>query len=186
MTAITIIPNFISDDQCKTLMDFIDSNLNSFEFLTDRHIKLYGEDNYHKENSPAIDWDFLNSIKGLVESIGKKVEDAAKLQYEDDDVHLCNLWLSKHVPGAKLAFHHDIDHGLNPFIKYSLVLYLNTIEDGALKFPFRQYSYKPNGGDLVMFKSGDMLNGHQVDKISDYRYSIPMFLSDKTHALFNV
>lgn len=182
MKDIKIIKNFISQEECNIVMEHIKESTKEFDASMDRYIQKFGDDKYFKKVHGQ--WSDVAPIEPTLREISKRIREYAISIDGDEDLDICQLWLSKHWPGASLVYHHDSDGGVNTHLKYSAVIYLNTISTGRLEFPFRRFSHKPSAGDLVIFDSQDKTNGHKVDRIDDERYSMPIWLASKEYSIW--
>lgn len=184
MNNIKIINNFISQEDCELIIDHIENNLGYFEFFIKRYLRFYGKDEFYKQQSGS--WSELSPIDSVIRNMIKNAVSSAKDIYKDEDLDLYVMWLSKHTAGSSLAYHHDTgDEQHDIDFKYSAILYLNTIDSGAIQFPHLNFVYQPKAGDLIMFASRDKNNGHQVDQINSDRYTIPFWLGSKQNNIWD-
>jgi hypothetical protein len=189
MEQIKVINNFISKDNATRIVNYIDRNKESFREGSEGlwFKKRFGVDVLYRAGGCESIIDGLEDIRELSIDIVENVKTMISKQYGDnDDIFLNSFWYVKHLPGATVSQHNDIDNGNEldngddtQFV-YSSVLYLNDTEDGDLEFPNLNLSIKTKLGDLVIFPSNgdDMVHG--VSSISQDRYSLPMwFTKDK-------
>jgi hypothetical protein len=96
------------------------------------------------------------------------------------DLYVNEFRIAKYHPGVTVTLHSDDDEGFSSHLKYSAVLYLNTMHRGGGKISFvdHGYSHLPEDGDLLIFPS---LEGgyHEVTEILETRYSIAVWLTDQ-------
>jgi hypothetical protein len=177
MEKVIVVNNFINKNMIDKIINYMDNNLKGKNKIPLRSTMLFGYDLAFKDSSSDLK-DF-NFIREIFPDVKKCVASF----YGDGDFEVSNLWLSKHLPGGKLMLHNDTDDQINLQFIYSTVLYLNTIDSGALNFPDIDYSYLPKAGDLVIFSSQDPLLSHEVLETKDYRYSMPMWLSESKYRL---
>lgn len=174
-----ILNNFMSDDECDNLINFIDSNLDTFYTgkykLT--HRLLYGIDKYHNNSNPNLEK--IDSIEHIVRKyFDKTIKYIKEVMNETDDIYVSSFWLAKQIEGGFLDRHSDTDMNKNMQFDYSCGIYLNDVNiDGTLDFPKLGYSYKPSKGDMVYWPSKDPLYEHEVVKITDTRYTMLMWLT---------
>lgn len=189
MKHINIIENFVDDSTNQTIIEFINKNQELFSSDQDdkRFALRFGKDFYWQDSHKD-----LSLIKDLSDifrnNIFPKVHDAIFKLYNEDNLRISNMWLSKHLPGSIIPMHLDHDGWRNSQFKYSAILYLNTlVNDGILQFPFSEYSYTPVSNSLIIFPSHDIdfdyQFAHRVDSINSVRYSIPMWISDLEYSL---
>lgn len=184
MDKIRIIKDFLTPEECNFYVKYIESNLDKF-YLTEtskRFIWLFGNElasNDHKSLRSNTDLSLLSDIESKVKSLFRVVEKTAKETYESvDNLYVTSFAMTKQIPGSVILLHDDTNGGSIKSFDYSSIIYLNTMkQDGVLEFPNLNYSYSPQAGDLVMFPSGDPIRIHQVAKISEDRYSLPIFLT---------
>lgn len=181
MAAIKILRNFFTPEECQFYIDYIDENLYKFHKSeqTKRFSLLFGRDLVHKEKS-ELTLNLIADIEPKVQKLFRRVESSIADEFSDENrLYVCSFFLAKQINGAIVPRHYDTDDGLNPQFKYGGVIYLNTmIKDGQLNFPHINYCYNPIAGDFIVFPPGDPTYSHEVLKISEDRYSLPIWLTD--------
>lgn len=186
---IRIIKNFIDEEDAKTVIDYINLNINKFSLDErslggNRYSYRVGNDNVHKDSRKNLDE--LIDLKDIVDKYTKKILTVTQKEYGDyRDLYLSSIWLAKQESGADITYHKDVDDGYNPQFVYSAVLYLNTIEsEGSLRFPVLRYEYSPQAYDLIIFPADGIEFYHGVDRVGEDRYSVPMWMThDKSFEL---
>lgn len=181
MSDIKILRNFFTPEECEFYIDYIEKNLDKF-YKTEQGTRfslLFGKDMAHKEKS-ELTLDLISDIELKVQTLFRRVEDAIAHEFSDErNLHVCSFFLSKQIEGSRVRLHYDTDDDLNIHFKYGGVIYLNTMsKDGELNFPHLGYSYSPIAGDFIAFPPGGSKYSHQVLKISEDRYSLPIWLTD--------
>lgn len=179
--AITVINNFISHDEAKPIIDFIDNNLNLFNHNEERYrwMLRFGYD----EELPEQARHSMFYVDPIRDNLANIFTDVASMIH--DDVFLTSWFLSKQVSGGKLNPHLDGVDGMNQHLEYTAMLYLNDLDgNGTISFPDYNMSITPKCGDLVIFKSKEDM--HQVSDISQDRYSLPMWFTKDPRFIFNV
>lgn len=181
MQGIKIINNFLTQDECNFYIEYINSNLNKFLKTpeTKRFALLFGKDLAHKEKS-NLDLSVINDIELHVRTLFNRVKESIKEVYNNsNELYVCSFFIAKQIPGSVVNLHYDSDGGLNNHFKYGGIIYLNTMKNsGVLEFPYIQYSYLPQAGDLVVFPSTDIIYSHQVKQIEEDRYSLPIWVTE--------
>jgi hypothetical protein len=183
---IKVIKNFFTQEECDFYIQYIESNLDKFQQTkkTKRLVWLFGDElSMGASKGPIkvnLDLSPISDIETKIRDLFRRVETVAKETYKNDnDLFITSLMMTKQIPGAFIVPHYDTDGGINYYFKYSAIIYLNTMkQDGILEFPYLDYSYSPEAGDFLMFPSGDKESLHQVTKISEDRYSLPMWLTE--------
>lgn len=183
---IKVVSNFITKDEALNIISFMDDNLKNFQKHQNgtRYAWRFGTDYYWTQSEKTLD--SLGELKLFFKhSIFPKIEHNINNFYNNSNVFVSTLWLSKHYPGANVPLHEDTDNGYNPQFEYSAVLYLNSLKDtGILKFPFIDFEYCPVAGDLILFPSNlGKSFAHQVEEINEIRYTVPMWLASSEYAL---
>jgi hypothetical protein len=181
MDQIKIIKNFITIEDTKNIINYIDNNIDLFHYAKTekRFTKMFGNDVFNKERSTYP----VTGLKEIHETIFNATELAKKTilyQYNDkEDIFLTSLWFAKQISGAYLEPHIDAeDDGSNSHFSYSAVIYLNTLNDsGDLYFPNLDFSIKTNAGDLVIFPSSGQTYRHEVREIKEDRYNVPLIFT---------
>lgn len=189
MNHINIIENFIDDNTNKLIIKFIDSNHELFSSDQDdkRFALRFGKDFYWEDSNEGLS--LLKDLSDIFkDNIFPKVNDKIFELYNEKNLKVSNMWLSKHLPGSIVPMHLDHDGWRNSQFKYSAILYLSTLNnDGILQFPFSKYSYTPVSNSLIIFPSHDIdfdnQFAHRVESIKSIRYSVPMWISDIEYAL---
>jgi hypothetical protein len=183
MEDIYIIENFLSDDECKFFINYIDNNLNKFILTeqTKRYGMLFGKDLAHKEkSSPGLER--IADIQDTVHKLFKRVEDAVQeITNNNNKLYVCSFFMAKQVDGSKIIRHFDTDNGKNMHFKYGGVIYLNSMSkdsSGQLYFPELDYSYSPVAGQFVLFPSHGTKYSHEVLEIHEDRYSLPIWVTE--------
>lgn len=176
---ITIVNEFMSDNESDQIIKFIDDNLDMFYTgkykLT--HRLLYGIDLYHGNSNPKLEK--IDAIEDIVlEYFNKVIEYIKDVKNESDDLYISSFWLARQIEGGFLDLHSDTDVDQNVQFEYSCGIYLNDVNvDGTLDFPKLNYSYKPRKGDMVYWPSKDPLYDHEVSKVTDTRYTMLVWLT---------
>ena len=189
MKHINVIENFIDDDTNKLIVDFIDNNQEIF--ASDQNDKRFairfGKDFCWQDSNE--DLSLLKDLSSIFkDNIFPKVNNTVSELYNEKNLKVSNMWLSKHLPGSIVPMHLDHDGWINVQFRYSAVLYLTTLkDDGILQFPFLEHSYTPVSNSLIIFPSHDIdfdnQFAHRVDSINSVRYSVPMWISDIEYTL---
>jgi hypothetical protein len=179
---IKVIKNFIQEPEIGLMIEYIDhlekTHIEKFSVYQDgKRLSLqFGVDPfpYNKSNDLSL----LEDKKELITSYFKRVVDTTKKEFDlVQDIYVCFFWLAKQYRGAWHDKHEDTDSGYNPHIKYSGLIYLNTMtRGGELYLEDFGYTYKPEAGDLVLFPSHGTY--HQVHEILETRYSLPIWMTD--------
>lgn len=183
MNEIHIVPNFLSDRECKFYVDYIDSNIDSFTVtkMTKRCLLCFGY-NSSKSEQRNNGLERIETIKEEVVDLFARVENTIKeFTKSEKDLFVCSFCMAKQENGSRILIHSDVDNDSLSHFKYSGVVYLNTMKDrsgGTLNFPNMQYSYSPVAGDLVIFPSNGRKYLHEVSSILEDRYSIPFWVTE--------
>lgn len=183
MDRIKIIKNFISKDDAERIINYINSNEQSFSKDPNGlwSKKFFGLDALYragvKGNNSIIEG--VDEVKDLFVEISNKIKTLLAKEYEDsDDIFLNSAWFVKHFPGATVVEHSDLNDGTDYQFVYSSVIYLNTIRDGGnLEFPSLNLSIDTELGDLVIFPSAGEGMSHRVSDIGEVRYTFPMWFT---------
>jgi hypothetical protein len=181
------IKNFISEQDSKIFIDYMDNNEAWFESWADGTIfNMYtGKDNLYNFGTDFNDQKY-DSVRNLIIKYGEKIEKSIQENFPVDyPVYLTQFWMTKRKPGTFGRFHNDSDSGKNNQIKFSGIIYLNTLEiGGELSFPKLNYTYSPRQGDIILFESADPDFLHGVYPCKENRYVLPIWVTDqKEYAL---
>ena len=176
-----VVKDFISSADADKFIKYMDENQEWFEKTGDGSIfNMYtGRDNHHKFETKFDDPKY-DTIRDLIIKYGKKVEHIVKDNFSVDyNLYLTQFWMTKRIPGTFGKVHGDTDDGKNNQIKYSGIIYLNTLQiGGELMFPSINYTYSPKKGDVVLFESADPDFRHGVYPCKENRYVLPIWLTD--------
>ena len=184
MDKIKVIKNFISKEDAALIINYIDRNQESFS--KDVHglwfRRFFGLDALYRRGACKGVIEGLEDVRDLCISISGNVTKLLNREFQDsDDIFLNSLWFVKHLPGASVPAHSDLNDGTDYQFVYSSVLYLNNLEKGGeLEFPALNISIKTEVGDLVVFPTVGEDMFHGVSSIEEIRYTLPMwFTKDK-------
>lgn len=160
---IKIIKNFISDRECKILIEYLLKGQVPQEFPVkwDENLEpILTRKTYSNLN-------FLNKYVPMVQELLEK-------EY-GFPVKNKNVFVGRWDEGDKLDLHVD-DLGTTSTNHMATLIYLNgDYEGGEIFFPTHNLSFKPEGGELIMFP-GNMHYAHEVKTItSGSRFTIPMW-----------
>lgn len=164
---IKLIPNFLSEDQIKYLLDSISENRKlSFESQKD-------------DLGNAINW--MHIYTGIEDKF--KIRDRIKTEiinaYGFNKIRPKEFQLSvaKWEKGTKLNLHVD-DLGYVTNNHIPTLIYLNDdYEGGEISFATHNITIKPKVGDLLIFP-GNMHYAHEVKEIlSGTRYTLPTWFT---------
>jgi hypothetical protein len=171
------IKNFISKEDAKLIIDFIEQNDHQNNDSIKRRLIRFGIDNFNGTTGKV---DELGQIGQLVKKHAFGAIDLIKDKHNDcSEIFLSTLWLSKQIPGSNVLAHRDTDGGMSMHYKYSGIIYLNTQEvGGEISFPKLGIEYKPEACDFVFFNCRDKKSVHKVKETTQNRYAIPMWFTD--------
>lgn len=171
MHKIKVINNFISDEDCKKAIYYIQSGTNTM----------------FKDNLLA---EVLNDSKESLSFI-KKYSDKALAAHKKEynlniPLYTFEGFLTTWNTGAEAPLHND-NHPKAEFVQLTTVVYLNDdYEGGIIYFPEFEFSHKPQKGDAIIFPSfsKDYEYKHGVTKITDgIRYTVALWhTSHEEHA----
>lgn len=178
---ILLVPNFISEDDCREWIRVIDS------FMLDTGLVVKTSNVLKRDVIPfGIDYkDPSNSTLDLIPEHQKKIEKLSdnvigfvkKFFNNSDTLYLTSFWFSRQHPGSFIEEHEDTDDGWNTQNSYSGIIYLNTLKDsGEIIFNDAGYSKFPQAGDLILFDS-KQAGMHQVAENYEMRYTMPLWIT---------
>ena len=132
--------------------------------------------------------DILNDLaKKEIVSHFNRVINKIKIEFnEPSPLYVNEFRIAKYYPGVTVPIHSDTDDGFSSHLKYSSVMYFNTMTDGSGEVVFidHNYSHCPEAGDLIIFPCFEG-GYHKVTEIFETRYSIAMWCTDRPElALF--
>ena len=159
---IKIFENFITDEDCNYLMNFLDNiNDNSVDVYDVRKITLRPESE-------------------IIKNVLLKVLDKVKKDFKNNNLFITSYMISSYEPGYSMGVHLDTEDS-RECNKISMVLYLNNnFEGGDIIFPMINFRHSPKAKELVCFLSEPRENVHGVEVIeSGKRYVMPIFITDK-------
>ena len=179
---IHVIQNIITPREADFYIQYIDLNINNFNTYSEmgnpnRSVWRFGVDEVWTDSNPTLEMipDIHEELRVLFNNIIKQV----KLAYNDpEDLYITSFHLGKQLPGAIVARHLDAGENDNGHFKYSFVLYLNANDnDGTIRFDALDYSYTPEACAAIVFPSKGEEYEHQVDRIENARYSLPIWIT---------
>jgi hypothetical protein len=182
---IKVIKNFVTNEEKKRLINFIDNNLDRFGDYSgqqnERRFALrFGKDQVYWDTSETI----INGVEEIADIVNKYfdlVPQTVRAEFSDaNEISLCSFWLAKQEPGAFVRAHRDANEKLNNHFKYSIIIYLNDNNGNSeLSFPLLDYKVFPESGDMVVFPTLGHEYLHEVAKISQDRYSMLFWITEE-------
>lgn len=157
---INIVNKFLSDFECNQL---ISNAKNRFKNST-VGFEVHQKDNRIRDSRTAIFDKSENYLIGCIENRIAKLLNVNKSRIE-------NLQLTRYDQEQFYSFHHDYVSNLKDQRKYSIIIYLNTLNEGKTHFPYYNYKSYPEKGKLLYFtnlfedNSENILTLHQSEKI---------------------
>lgn len=163
MGKVEVINNFISDEDCNTVIKYLDENENSPDFPQLRYR------NHHELRKTFVDPNSLQIAQIILKY-------ANKLNY-GNSYYVAEYFLSMFKPGYEMHMHQDVVGDIE--FSHSIVLYLNDdYEGGELLIPELNFKHKPKRGDAVIFSPNTLEHG-VTTVIGNNRYTIPFWLTTK-------
>lgn len=164
MHRITVIEDFISPSDAKTLMDEVNNPSEQ---------NPYPE--YYKERFGGTAFPYNKTVMDILKSYGKKSNEVHKaLNGFINPIYVFKSFGSLWTKGTEGALHIDAQ-GPEPFIEWSTIMYLNSptdYEGGEIYFPNQGFVHKPKQYSAVFFPSAGTEYVHGVNKIlSGHRYT---------------
>jgi hypothetical protein len=159
---IKVFENFITDDDCKYLINFLDNTQDSFGNVNEiRKVNLRPES---------------EKIKNIL----LKVLDKAKKDFNNNNLFISSYMISSYNPGYYMGIHVDTED-MRECNKISMLLYLNNdFKGGDIVFPIINFKHSPKAKELVCFLAEPKENAHGVEIIdSGKRYVMPIFITDE-------
>lgn len=158
---VVVVNNFLNDEECKTLVDYID-NLE----------KGWGGSNDQRKMS-------LNPQSDNIKALVIKCLNEAKKVFNKEELYVAEYLLSFYSTGFHMDVHTDLEDGKDHFT-VSIVTYLNSdFTGGDIVFPELNIRHQPKKGDIAMFLSQPHENVHGVEPVtSGKRYVMPIWTTD--------
>lgn len=182
---IILTDNFVSADDSKTLIDWIDKNVSKFQayffqYNPHRFALRFGKDQVFWDSSPHEIYG-IDGVEELARKYIDKVTNMLEAIYRHPTrLYVNSFWLAKQEPGAVVKPHHDSHSTMNPQFTHSVICYLNDNKDGGeLIFPELDIVIKPMAGSMVSFISQGEELLHEVKEIGENRYTMLFWLTDK-------
>lgn len=175
---IEVSSNFINREDCKSFIDFINTNQNIFVGPLGRTVLQFGFDDHRKNYTDTVSG--IESINNLaIIYFNKIIKELKNIYNEDKELYIASFWLSKGMPGSRVRLHSDQEDGYNSHFKYSTISYFNSVDSGnEIIFPNIGYKYSPVEGDMLSWISGDKDSIHEVPSVTETRYSMPIWVTD--------
>lgn len=177
-----VVNNFITDEECKRLINFIENNVNDFETLvSERKMMLFGYDiNYA---NPRLNTEMLNPIKDILSPLLDKLLSIVKDNFDKYTVGTSTVFFAKQTKeNSGMRAHIDAEDN-DEFYNASALVYLNTPEGGEVYFPDQNIFYFPKAGDLIVFSSTTL---HEPKKTNSDKYLIAFNLTDFDDFIFHL
>lgn len=183
---IKIVPEAINEVDADRFMRYIDTNLNKFHQYAfvenpNRFSLMFGKDQvyWHVSNTSL---EKIKDIEFLVRDYFNKLTlEVEKLYNHPTKLYVTSFWLARQFKDSRVDPHFDSGE-VNQHFKYSIVLYLNDLDEGGeLEFPRLEYTYKPKGREMIVFPSQGEDFLHEVKAIGGDRYSLVYWLTDNPY-----
>lgn len=177
-----IINNFITQDQCNRLIDFINNNVDEFETLvSERRMMLFGYDTNY--TNPRSDIEMLEPIKDILISMLDHLLKIVKQSFDQYTVGTSTIFFAKQTKeNSGMRAHIDAEDN-DEFYNASALVYLNTTDGGEVYFPDQGLFYFPKAGDLVVFRSTTL---HEPRKTNNDKYVVAFNLTDFEDFIFDL
>lgn len=149
---ITIIENFISEDDANSIIDFIE--LNSTQLKESFYGLFFSNNDIIKKYSLIS----INSHKNINEYY--------------DEIYTYSASGAKWTKGSFGELHTDTNNA--PWVEWSTIIYLNDdFSGGTLNFPHQRFMYKPKKYSAILFPSSGTEYNHSISKvIGGNRYTV--------------
>ena len=175
---IEVSSDFVSKEDCKNFIDFIDTNQKIFVGPLGRTVLQFGFDDHRKNYKDIVSGiDKINNLSIIY--FNKIIKELKKIYNDDKELYIASFWLSKGMPGSRVRLHSDQEDGNNSHFKYSTIVYFNSVNSGnEIIFPNIGYKYSPVEGDMLSWISWDKDSIHEVPSVTETRYSMPIWVTD--------
>jgi len=169
MNRITIIENFISPEDARTL---IDEQLNP-----DAEKNPYPE--YYSERYGGTSLPYNKVVQDIMIKYGHKANEMHKiLNGFRNNIYVFKGFGSDWSDGKKGDLHIDAQ-GPEPFIEFSTIMYLSDPKDyegGVIYFPNQDFSYKPIQYSAVLFPSSGTEYIHGITAVTSGRRFTALYM----------
>lgn len=161
MCKVELVSDFISDEDCSTVIKYLDENENTPDFPQLRYKSSFS-------NRKTFVDPYSQEIKEIV------LKYAAKLGF-GPEYYVAEYFLSLFSEGYEMHMHQDVLGEIT--FTHSIVMYCNEdFEGGELEVPELGFIHKPKTGDMVIFSPNTL--EHSVTKIiKGKRYTLPFWLT---------
>ena len=175
------IKDIIGEQDRSFFISFINDNIEAFQSYEEeqnpfRKVLRFGVDEVWEDSNK--DLSLIPGIHPFLQKLFDIVTSSVQEQIGGPQLYVTSFHLAKQLPGAHVDLHNDSDENNNGHFKYSTVVYLNSVVDGALSFPNKEISYLPKAGEMIVFPPSGKEWEHRVDAISEDRYSLPIWLTE--------
>lgn len=157
------IENFVTEDQIRRALDFINSLKEEDWWIENEHADKnsfwYGKQ-YHGVQADVFE-EIFKSVENLFEST----------------YYISGMSVQRVGKQPKMQEHRDYWIYDNPnYVRYGIVIYYNdNYEGGEITYPELGIAHKPKAGSLVMH-GGNILHGPSEVTSEDYRYFSTTFV----------
>ena len=159
MHRITIIENFISPEDAKTLIDQqLDPNAIRNPYP-----------NYYSDRYGGTSLPYNKTVQDIMIKYGHKANEMQKqLNGFVNDIYVFKGFGSHWATGTKGGLHIDAQDP-EPFIEFSTIMYLNNEEEydgGMIYFPNQNFTYQPKQYSAVFFPSAGTEYIHGITTVT--------------------
>lgn len=181
---IKIIENFISEEDAKLFVDYINLNyLNNTKFEIGKRALALGNFRYQANIPETHSLSDHKEMQDLINKYSNKFLEECYGFFKDDfNIYTTAFWMTRFEKNTKLPPHVDNHIGAEHLFR-SGVIYLNDDYDGGyLRFIEHEFTYKPQRLSLVLFDSTYL---HEITNIlSGIRMTVPLWATkDKNKCL---
>jgi len=175
---IVIIENFISNEECKIVLDSIDDKMLWHSYSLEGIPDKISKNLYEKPQAFKI-------LKNAIDKLQNEIEMHFGRPLEEGFPSI-RMW----SPGEYQPIHADgEDPQGNPnesyIVDYGSVIYLNDdYEGGEIYFPDQGIDFRPKSGTVVFFPSNNMFIHGVREIISGNRYTCPQFWVPTKYKIF--
>lgn len=173
---ITVVKNFITDQDSKIFFDYINNNYGNEDLFPPTRGKLMNNRERYEANIPeTVSLSKHHTILDLIKRYSQKVIDQFKDIYTDQNLYTSAFWMTMLGEGTRLPDHRDNHYGAEHLFRSSIIYLNEDFSGGEIYFKDLDIAIRPEKNMAIFFPS-DLV--HSIMPVRDgIRLALPNWVS---------